>query len=58
MLTDQCPALGFAPVPALLGGVHQGCRNAEKLLMGLHKYWHKDSLREGHGFMAGLSLPG
>lgn len=36
----------------------QPCRQMEKLLMGFHEYWHKDSLREGSGFMGGLSLPG
>lgn len=58
MLTDRPLAMGLAPVPALLSRVHRGCRQMEELLMGFHKYWHKDSCREGSGFTADLSLPG
>lgn len=55
----DCPlAMGLFPVPALLGRLHRGFRQMEKLLMGFYKYWHKDSLRKGSGFMAGLSPPG
>lgn len=32
VLTDQPPAMGLVLVPALLGGMHWGCRQREKLL--------------------------